>query len=1484
MIEGDPMHPLPEALLERLKNRQAVLVTGLGCSALAGLPAWDALCERWTDQIGDDGNKKVVLDLLHAGQVGSATALCRELVPEKAIIEILRDTFPVATQVPPVLQALARAPWRGVITTAQDALWTSALTGVAELAERMVFAANAPALEKGRGRFLIQIFGRSDVPASLCLAPFEIAAKIVATGAASYLEALHKKWSFVFVGFGPGDPDLAMLAGRLLGASQSTLEHFFVAPELSPLDARRIKAEFGLVPVSLGGSLEDACKVLTQGCELAGDKPAVDEVEAWLERLTADPDDTEAKDTLDRGLAKLSENKEWERVVGALVGRAEHESDVSRQAADLYEAGMILDKELSAADRAYPVLMMALRLTPKNTSLLADTKRVAEAAGQSDEFLKELRELERESAEANESKPMALGVGRLLAEDPAQRDEAITSFQKVLKRDPSNPEALDTLDALLRAAERWQDLCQLYEETVEHDAANTVAVGKLVEMYERTGQTPQLIEFLQGRLARDPDDDSAYGKLETLYQQGQRWQPLGALYERMLGKNPGNADVQNKLEALYQKTQQWQPLGALYERRLAENPKRTETLDNMEELYRRSEQWRPLADLLERRAAEKDPAEARTARMERASILIDKVTDIDAALAVARAFLPADPVAAEEIFAKCVERDPSNPAALVALADLARKRGDYLRTAKFLLDAAERVQNPLELGRLYADAGTIHHDHVGDAAKAAELFERALAVDPEQTTAAQRLLGLREKREDWAGAEPLLDMLVRKADDGDKTAKSDLFQRQARAARKLGKLDKAVATLGAATKLDGESVALARELGDLHFEREAWAEARVEIERARTLLGDGAPAAERAALWEKLAACAIHSDDREDALRCLKEALALEPEKRSTLEASIDLRTAQEDWKEVLALKRRLLPLVTNDDDTAGILEAIGDLQQEKLGDWTGAMESYLQALGLAPERRQILYKTLDYYTQEKQWPLAVAALEKLASLEGEPRARANLNYAAAAIHRDEAKDSAKAIEQFGKVLDDDPLYPKAFEAIEKLLAEGKELKELERAYRKQIKRLPQDVPAEVKLRLWDALADVALKQHDRESAALTMEVAVSFDRDNFARQERLAKMYFSMGPSAADKAIAQHQYLLSKQPDRVDSYKTLAALFFQVGAHDKMWCVAGAMTCLGKADPPLRALYENLQPSQMLSASGKLNEELWRRILHPTENNYLGSLFALLSPAIAMITAQPHKVMGLDRRTRVDVAGNSWSYAATLRYVANAIETPLPEVFVKKDMPGTVNLANLKEKHALTPALVIGHGFAELSSPSQVIFDLTKRMVLLRPERFPRFALGTTSALDVAVRAGLKLGGSPIGPGDHGREVDKMAKKLDGLLAAPLRTELKALAKRYVDACGDKVDIPGWIVASDLTASRAALVLCGDIVAAAQVLAIEPSGQSPLTVQDRIKDLLSFFISEDHFAVRAALGMQVNLAPPDDDPTDPQPKRRISPVQIKIQ
>jgi hypothetical protein len=155
---------------------------------------------------------------------------------------------------------------------------------------------------------------------------------------------------------------------------------------------------------------------------------------------------------------------------------------------------------------------------------------------------------------------------------------------------------------------------------------------------------------------------------------------------------------------------------------------------------------------------------------------------------------------------------------------------------------------------------------------------------------------------------------------------------------------------------------------------------------------------------------------------------------------------------------------------------------------------------------------------------------------------------------------------------------------------------------------------------------------------------------------------------------------------------------------------------------------------------------------------------------------------------------------------------------------------------------------------------------------------------VEIAVRAGLLLGGCPIGNGVHGEEVDKLAKTLDPLLAPSQRAELKPVAKRFVETHGAELDIPSWIAATDLTASRVALTLSGDVCAAARVLASEPSGQSPLSARERINDLLAFSVSPEHFTARTTLALHVEIPRPQAAAPAPGSARRTSHAQMKAQ
>ena len=109
---------------------------------------------------------------------------------------------------------------------------------------RVFLPRDAGELEGHRGRFLLHVLGSSAAPETLALSPAQLRRKVGPTAAAA-LRGLYRRWSFVFVGFEVGDPDLALIAEGLeldsLDALQLSLavkERYGVRIEGGP-DARR---------------------------------------------------------------------------------------------------------------------------------------------------------------------------------------------------------------------------------------------------------------------------------------------------------------------------------------------------------------------------------------------------------------------------------------------------------------------------------------------------------------------------------------------------------------------------------------------------------------------------------------------------------------------------------------------------------------------------------------------------------------------------------------------------------------------------------------------------------------------------------------------------------------------------------------------------------------------------------------------------------------------------------------------------------------------------------------------------------------------------------------------------------------------------------------------------------------------------------------------------------------------------------------------
>src|SRR3954470_19922052 len=106
------MVEIPDSLVERLKERQVVLVAGLGCSELAGAPGWNDLTETLAGRLVFSDARQVVARLTTSGRMTDAIAFIRDLVPHQLIEESLAAAYPDGVAVPDAMAACVRFPWR----------------------------------------------------------------------------------------------------------------------------------------------------------------------------------------------------------------------------------------------------------------------------------------------------------------------------------------------------------------------------------------------------------------------------------------------------------------------------------------------------------------------------------------------------------------------------------------------------------------------------------------------------------------------------------------------------------------------------------------------------------------------------------------------------------------------------------------------------------------------------------------------------------------------------------------------------------------------------------------------------------------------------------------------------------------------------------------------------------------------------------------------------------------------------------------------------------------------------------------------------------------------------------------------------------------------------------------------------------------------------------------------------------------------------
>jgi tetratricopeptide (TPR) repeat protein len=1577
------MVEIPDSLVERLKERQVVLIAGLGCSELAGGAGWKELSEALAAKLVFSDARQVVARLTTSGRMTDAIGFMRDLVPHQLVEETLAQACSRDAEVPEAMAACVRFPWRAVVTTAFDDLWERAL-GAADGARRppvVLTAADDPAQAQSMGAPLLHLAGRVALPESLCLGPGDARVRLVPSPGLAWLAHMARRRSFVFVGFRPTDPDLVWISSWLATRPRE-VPHFLFLDVSSDPDADTeasvwaMRTGFEVIPCP-EGTAEGVERLATIAVSIAAQLPPLDadiDIGIWLEKWAQDPGNPQPREVLARVEAALREDERWDRLIELLLRRLDLQEDEEEQLAALREIARIFRERLAAPGRALTPGIAMLRLRPTDDELWEDLRADARAAGEWDQLVARASEIAQAAGPTPDAARIWRELARVLRDDLERPEDALAAYREALLADPADRETRDAEADLLRRLERWQELAGVLRAVSSEadDPARAVAhMMEVAELYETQLADPgSAITAYESVLTIDPDAHGgiAARALERLYESEKRWSDLARLLERralqlppadafalrrrraeiladdmetfdaaaeelelLVAANPDPADqsLLALLERVYQRAErhddylrtlqrQANALATPGERlailrrlaaegegrpdgqdRAAEaleqilriEPRDADAFAALQRIYRASERPAALAALMARRLEGLDDPEAKRDMLSALAETYERELDelepaLEAYAGAERAgdtrpqtYAAIDRLAerlgrweiAAEAARKWAEVAPGDAAALEALARIRRHNGDLEAALGLFLDAAEKETDGPRQAALLSEAALIvqgglaresRQDQQAQEDQAAELYVRALAADPEHAPAAERLAEIYATRGRWAEVEELLDVVIERLDPGETDRLITLQMKLAEACVQLGKtdkkkMDKALDALARAHEARTESLPVLHKYGDLRMQRREWKDALTLYEAILRDQRQTLPPAEAAEIAMQIGACHAELGNPDRALAAYKEAKTFDPKYRPALEALAGAYVARADWAAWVA-ERRLIAELAEAEEKASLEEEIGDAYADKLSDPEKAEACYRATLQLEPGRRSTLHKLLDLYTKQQRWQPAIELLHQLAKAEEDPAVRARTLYTAALILRDELNTPAEAASLLERCLDEAPDMTVAFEDLEALHKAAADWKALAHSYRRMLKRLPSDGQDALRLSLWTRLGDIAVKRlHDRKMALAAFEAAAALEPADAGRQETLAHLYELSGPDTREQAIATHQKLLARDPHRTDSYRALAKLYGDSNEVDKQWCVASALYYLKKADPSIDAIFRRYRPTQIRLPQRPFTEEIWQRVAHPDEDRLLSGLFAIAAPYLSAPIAKTPAALGLGRRHRIDLTlDRSPPVLATIQ-LAEVMGLPMPELFRGENENAQTVILNLQYKGRSQTALALAPSTQRRNS-FDLVFDLAGQMAFLRPERILRFAFGTPAAIELGMRAALGLAAPPTGVFAANPELNQMLAYLQRSVAPPIAAAIATAGRALSEARGDHIDVTKWLAATHLSAARTALVLTGDLGAAARVIMSEPIPLTPISVQKRLLDLVAFSVTDDYFACRRHLGLTV--------------------------
>ena len=1121
--------------------------------------------------------------------------------------------------------------------------------------------------------------------------------------------------------------------------------------------------------------------------------------------------------------------------------------------------GEIYESQLGDVDQAIASYEQILRIDEADLLAIESLERIHQTFERWRDLIDILRQKLGASFDPEELVEIRHRIAMIYEDQLDEPERAIGAYIDLLEVDQSHVPSLQSLERLYWEAEQWQDVLRVYERQLDvmfEPQDQVVIHGKMATIHEDQFQDMDAaVRDYNNVLAVDPSNETAIQNLERLYTTLEQWFDLVDVFEQHIQIAQDDAtrvELLNEMARVYhQNVGDEHAAIEAFVRSLDIEPVQPQPMEDLGALYEITGNYEAAVETYDRLAEFSTDAEKQIELYARMGDLLEGQL--------------MDDERAERAYVSALQIDPNHGPAIDAVRAIYERWEAWDRIIKVIKQAEDASRDMTEKARYMSQVGRLYDERMDDLVSALRYYEQAYEYDPDVVEAIEPLIDvyIREKR--YERATPLLDrVLTHYQQQG---AQDEAFHlrhlQMAHAAEELGLDEKALdhyyrAYEYGAQDLEG-MLGLGRQLvrhEDLEAAFKIYQD--VQLQHLDHLTGDQA-----AEVFFHSASIKERLGDRMRAIDYYEKVLDYQPDHKEALSSLLDNYEAAGEWDRFIDLSQQLLAVEDDDRVRFTKLARIGDIYAQQIQDPGMAVQAYLEALDIEPQSVVVLRKLLDLYTKTRQWLDAVEILKQLIALEDEPARQAKFFYTVGVIFRDEVHDPMAAVEHFDLALDVDVRMLKAFEAIDRILTQQKEWKELERAYRRMLKRVAEHQDDEsmqsLYMMLWRNLGEIYRSRLGHVKSAIeAFRMASELDPNDEQIHLILAQLYARSG-DGGDGLIEQHRALIEQNPFRIESYRALFKAYIQRKEYDKAWCMASALAFLQSASETEQKFYQQYLGKNLQPARATFNLEMFRKLYHPEQDMLTTVIMKQLYVAFAGSYARSHRDVGINKKKDQLDPNDKLLFCKIYSYAAGRLAsvglTPMPELYLRRDQAIGIRNANV-----MPPAFIVGADMFQGRDERELAFTIAKRLCWMLPEHYLGSCGYPTEWLKAFFMVALHITDpslgldKQIGPNAQSliEAIQQAERQSPGLMV-----NIQKLARQFLNN-NKNPNLSHWLTCVDHTTTRLGLLLCGDLHKAASCVKNDAIPVGKASVKEKIRELVLFSISEEYFHLRQQLGVAI--------------------------